>query len=226
MIILPNSNVLMKISSNTTNSQSPFPPFLPNHAQVNTQNYRCPEAPEARAEPYMGQSQPHASSKAFTSNQQLDSAALGRVVAALLGQDQDGGGFLSANNDGGRAASDGNTVAGAGATSREWYDIVVVDGCNAFDAEILTMGAIGLSPARAIKVFVDVVPQVCESTLASHERQERIPQRRCEKRPFPHMCVRCAPVVVRASYNRTAVWLLRAVLIPGQEHTKLVKLCA
>ncbi|CAM9841068.1 unnamed protein product [Ectocarpus fasciculatus] len=130
-------------------------------AVVNTQNYRRPETSEARAEADMGQNQPHASSSASVSNQQLDSAALGRVVAALLGQDQDGGGFPSANNNGGRAASDGNAVAWARATSREWYDIVIVHGCNALDAELLSMGEIGLSPAKAVKVFIDVVPQVC-----------------------------------------------------------------
>ncbi|CAM9687376.1 unnamed protein product [Ectocarpus sp. 8 AP-2014] len=129
-------------------------------AVVNTRNYRRPEAPEARAEACMGQSQPHASSSASVSNQQLDSAALGRVVAALLGKDQDGGGFPSGNNNGGGAVSDGNAVAGARATSREWHDIVVVHGCSALDAELLSMEDIGLRPAKAIKVFVDVVPQV------------------------------------------------------------------
>ncbi|CAM9556352.1 unnamed protein product [Ectocarpus sp. 8 AP-2014] len=129
-------------------------------ALVNTQNYRRPEAPEARAEAYMGQSQPHASSSASVSNQQLDSAALGRVVAALLGKDQDGGGFPRGNNNGGGAVSDGNAVAGARATSRGWHDIVVVHGCSALDAELLSMEDIGLRPAKAIKVFVGVVPQV------------------------------------------------------------------
>ncbi|CAB1109387.1 unnamed protein product [Ectocarpus sp. CCAP 1310/34] len=130
-------------------------------AVVNTQNYRRQEAPEARAEAYMGQSQPHASSSASVSNQQLDLAALGRVVAALLGQDQDGGGFSSGNNSGGLAVSDGNAVAGARATSRGWHDIVVVHGCSALDADLLSMEDIDLRPAKAIKVFVDVVPQVC-----------------------------------------------------------------
>ncbi|CAN0424172.1 unnamed protein product [Ectocarpus sp. 12 AP-2014] len=130
-------------------------------AVVNTQNYRRPEAPEARAEAYMGQSQPHASTSASVSNQQLDSGALGRVVAALLGQDQDGGGFPSGTNNGGGAVSDGNAVAGARATLRGWHDIVVVHGCSALDAELLSMEDIGLRPAKALNVFVDVVPQVC-----------------------------------------------------------------
>lgn len=135
----------------------------------------------------MGQSRPHASSSASVSIQQLDSAALGSVVAALLGQDQDGGGFPSGNNNGGTAESDRSAVAGARATSREWYDIVIVHGCSAATEEI------GLRPAKAIKVFVDVVPQVRASSLASHERQERIPQKRCKKRPSPHMCaLQCA----------------------------------
>lgn len=80
--------------------------------------------------------------------QHVDSTALGRAVAALLGQARAGAGLS------------GSRASIAAASEWQWCDVVVVHGSEALDVGLLPPGRVGLRPAEAISVFVDAVPQV------------------------------------------------------------------
>ena len=69
-------------------------------------------------------------------------------MAALLGQARAGAGLSGSG-------------AGIATTSEwQWCNVVIVHGSEALDVGLLKPERVGLSPAEAISVFVDAVPQV------------------------------------------------------------------
>ncbi|CAM9767830.1 unnamed protein product [Hapterophycus canaliculatus] len=109
----------------------------------------------------VGQGQPTVNPAAPFSRQQLDSTALGRAIAALLGQARVRDGVPGITNGGGRSGS------GAGADTRQWCDVVVVFGCEMLDLELLPPADFGLGPTEAMSVFVDILPQVNVDNLTA-----------------------------------------------------------
>ena len=105
---------------------------------------------------------PVSNSSPPTSHQHLDSVALGGAISTLIGQARSGAGLSGVNNGGNGAAAGEHDVAGLtwAAGGRQRCDIVVVHGRDALDTELLRPGKLGLGPAEAVSVFVDLVPQV------------------------------------------------------------------
>eukprot|EP00904_Undaria_pinnatifida_P009758 jgi/Undpi1/5912/HiC_scaffold_2.g01186.m1 len=93
------------------------------------------------------------SAASYRAPQHLDSTALGRAVASLLGQARAGAGLSGSGAD-------------VAATSEwQWCNVVIVYGSEALDVGLLPPGRVGLGPAEAISVFVDTVPQVCVDSM-------------------------------------------------------------
>lgn len=83
--------------------------------------------------------------------QTLDSSALRRAVAALLGQARAGAGLLGMSNGGGGSSP---------SAGWHWSDVVIVHGSEALDVDLLPPRGFGLGDSEAISVFVDNIPQV------------------------------------------------------------------
>lgn len=129
---------------------------------MDTRKYLWDGAYQGQGVPEEGQRDAIYSSSPAASHKNLDSVALGRAVATLLVRSRCGAGLFGVGNGGDGAAGGDHGAAGLGAATegRQWCDIVVVHGCEALDIEFLPPGKLGLAPAEAVSVFVDLVPQV------------------------------------------------------------------
>lgn len=127
-------------------SPPPRPPLFP-HAQLDTKSY-LRQGTSRKHVAGTGRGKTPTTVAASLAPQRVDSTALGRAVAALLGQARAGAG-LSGSGPGIAAASEW-----------QWCDVVIVHGSEALDVGLLPPGRVGLGPSEAISVFVDAVPQV------------------------------------------------------------------
>lgn len=127
-------------------------PLPPLYFQVDTKAYPRHGTPSTHSAD-IGRSRAAGNPSSARKHQHLDSAALGRAVAALLGQARAGAGMLE-----GEAEAGGEDDSAAAAW--KWCDVVIVHGCEALDVDLLPPRRVGLGPTEAILVFVDTVPQV------------------------------------------------------------------
>lgn len=126
------------------------------HSQLDTKTYLGPGALLTQVT-RAGRSHVASNPEEFPSQQLLDSAALRRAVAALLGQARAGAGFLGMSGSGRKVGGGAGTTAAA---AWQWCDVVIVHGSQALDVDLLPPGAFGLGPAEALSAYVDTVPQV------------------------------------------------------------------